>query len=107
MNIFYLDPNPQVAARYHVDKHVVKMVLESAQLLSAAHFVLDKNNEGMYKPTHINHPCSKWTRESKANYLWLYQLFKELSHEYTFRYGKVHKTYTKMHYILNRPPHKY
>lgn len=104
MNIFYLDPDPSVAATYHVDKHVVKMILETAQLLSTAHQLLDGEREGLYKATHKNHPCSKWVRASKSNYQWLYSLFCSLCDEYTFRYGKVHKTDQKMREALSVPP---
>jgi hypothetical protein len=92
MNIFFLDNDPQLAAIYHGDKHVVKMILESAQLLSTAHHVLDGDKEGLYKKTHMNHPCAIWTRESSHNYLWLLSLLKHLCDEYTFRYKKIHKT---------------
>lgn len=100
MNIFFLDHHPIKAARMHCDKHVVKMILESAQMLCTAHRVLDGNNliledkelnSVLYKATHINHPCSKWIREGSMNYTWLYCLFEELCYEYTFRYGKIHK----------------
>lgn len=95
MNIFLLDEDPRKCAEYHVDKHVVKMILEYAQLLSTAHAILDNNGiqlEGLYKPTHKNHPCAIWVRESYHNYQMLYKLLKELCNEYTFRYGKIHKT---------------
>ena len=96
----------------HVDKHCVKMILETAQLLSTAHRVLDGNqvigktatgrnvkrwilktelNEQIYSATHINHPSAVWARKSKQNYVWLYRLFLELLYEYTYRYGKRHK----------------
>jgi hypothetical protein len=111
MNIFYLDKNANLAAEYHVDKHCVKMILESAQLLSTAHRVLDgiettsiSNNRKkriwhlpdereqiLYSATHIHHPSAVWVRQSKANYVWLYNLFVELCKEYTYRYDKVHK----------------
>lgn len=111
MNIFFLDKNPKLAAEYHVDKHCVKMILETAQLLSTAHRVLDgvetttvSNNRKkriwhlpdvreqiLYSATHINHPSAVWVRQSKANYVWLYNLFVELCKEYTYRYDKVHK----------------
>lgn len=92
MNIFALDSNPRLAAIYHCDKHVVKMILEYAQLLSTAHHVLDGDEApaGIYKATHINHPCAVWTRSSYANYSWLVKLFQECLKEYTFRYGKHH-----------------
>ena len=85
MNIFVLDRNPILAAQYHCDKHVVKMVLETAQLLSTV------CGQG-YKPTHKNHPCTVWARESLPNYQWLWRLGRELGKEYTHRYGKVHKS---------------
>ena len=105
MNIFYLDKSPKLSAKYHNDKHTIKMILESAQLLCTAHILLDNNDNGLlYKATHKNHPSAVWVRQSKQNYLWLYELFVELSKEYTFRYNKVHKTYTKLKDILAVPP---
>ncbi len=100
MNIFYLDDDPQKIAQYHCDKHVVKMIVESAQLLSNAHHSVCKfcellPNDGrkiIYNPTHINHPCSIWVMESTENYRWLIGLAKCLCEEYTHRYGKKHKT---------------
>lgn len=87
MNIFILDENPKLCAQYHCDKHVVKMILESAQMLCSA-----VEGPDLYKPTHRNHPCSIWVRESIENFDWLYNLAIELGHEYTFRYGKIHKS---------------
>ena len=130
MNIFYLNQNPKIAAQEHVDRHVVKMILESAQLLSTAHRVLDGStkilqkldksgktrtvkshvlsdinlNEVLYKATHVNHPCAIWCRESINNYMWLYELFVALCDEYTFRYGKKHKTDLILRDILKSPP---
>jgi hypothetical protein len=94
MNIFVLDPNPKLAAEYHCDKHVVKMILETAQLLSTAHHTLDGDNApaGIYKRTHANHPCATWARETTTNYAWLLNLGFALLNEYTKRYGKEHKT---------------
>jgi hypothetical protein len=99
MNIFVLDRDPTLAAQFHCDKHVVKMVLESAQMLSATHTLLDGPQEGLYKLTHANHPCTKWVRESNNNYNWMYCLFDALCKEYTFRYNKIHLCQTK---FLNR-----
>ena len=94
MNIFYLDRDPKVAAQMHCDKHVVKMILESAQMLSTAHRFLDgdkyANEKGLYKLAHKNHPSSIWVRSSYQHYKWLYQLFDNLCMEYTYRYGKHH-----------------
>ena len=105
MNIFYLDPHPAIAARQCCDKHVVKMILESAQMLSTAHRVLDKNNnELLYKEAHKNHPSTKWVRESHLNYQWLYAHFVALGEEYTARYGKVHMSIAKLKSFLKYPP---
>lgn len=76
----------------HVDKHVVKMILEYCQLLSTAHRVLDKSdNDLLYKATHVNHPSAKWVRLSSDAYVWLTELLVFLCAEYTHRYGKIHK----------------
>jgi hypothetical protein len=89
LNIFVLDPDPMWAARYHCDKHVVKMILESCQMLCNAHSVLDGATMPL-KPTHVNHPCSKWARVSKANYLWLWRLTYNLLAQYRSRFQKMH-----------------
>lgn len=125
MNIFFLDQDPQRAAEMHHDKHVVKMILETAQLLSSAHRVVDGKqfidqstgrkikrwkmddpfiDERLYKATHVNHPSNIWARESEENYKWLYQLFVSLCYEYTYRYGKVHATCKKLAVLLSQPP---
>lgn len=91
MNIFVLDINPKKCAKYHCDKHVIKMILETAQLLCSAHHMTGNKNVP-YRLTHKNHPCSIWTRKSKANYKWLVKLGLELCAEYTHRYDKIHKT---------------
>ena len=98
MNIFMLDQSPYYAASYHCDKHVVKMILEYAQLLSTAHRVLDDIDDDpvLYRKTHVNHPSGVWVRESLANYNWLYDLFAECCKEYTRRYNKTHLTETKL-----------
>lgn len=93
MNIFVLDKDPQLAAQYHCDKHVVKMVLETAQIISTAL----KGNKiynalGLYKPTHANHPCVRWAMDNNNNLHWLLTFGVCLSKEYTHRYGKEHKS---------------
>lgn len=111
MNIFYLHNDPKTCAEMHVDKHVVKMIVEYAQLLSTAHrlldgtmsiglsksgrkakrYVLPDERDGvLYTATHANHPSAKWTRHTLANYHWLYNLWVECLKEYTHRYGKIH-----------------
>ena len=88
MNIFVSDPCPQKSAKYLDDKRVVKMVLETAQILSTTISMV--GGEGPYRVTHRNHPCCKWARESSGNYLWLLKHFKYLSKEYTARYKRIH-----------------
>lgn len=112
MNIFYLHQDPKICAEMHVDKHCVKMILETCQLLSTAHRILDgiqtegKTKTGrsikrwqlpddrdlvIYTATHTNHPSAIWCRHSSENYRWLHNLLVELVVEYHYRYGKVHK----------------
>jgi hypothetical protein len=92
MNIFVLDYNPKICAVYHNDKHVVKMILETAQLLCGVHHITNSPYEIPYKLSHKNHPCSIWSRECLENYVWLCDLGLELCKEYTYRYGKRHKS---------------
>lgn len=104
MNIFVLDMEPRVAASYHVDKHVPKMIVESAQLLSTAHHILDGEKPAIYKISNKNHPCNIWLRQSKSNYQWLWNLTVGLVDEYHVRYGdRVHKTETILN-LLQEPP---
>lgn len=92
MNIFVLDHNIQKCAQAHCDKHVVKMILESAQLLSSVHQFHNKPAGYKMSAGHMKHPCAIWARESWDNYWWLFELAIELGDEYTYRYGKVHKS---------------
>ena len=107
MNIFYLDSNPIVAAQMMCDKHVVKMILESAQMLSTAHRVLDgeeyADQKGLYKMAHKNHPSTIWTRSSLENYVWLYDHMVALMVEYTYRYDKNHATERLMAPLFKSP----
>jgi hypothetical protein len=108
MNIFILSKNIKRCARYHANAHVVKMILETAQILCSAHVVLDNiliiNEVPLYKLTHKNHPCNIWVRTSSENYIWLYKLFCELCKEYTFRYKKVHLCEKKLKEVLSNIP---
>tara|TARA_B100000287_G_scaffold27543_2_gene26166 strand:+ start:3049 stop:3534 length:486 start_codon:yes stop_codon:yes gene_type:complete len=88
MNIFIVDKDPTIAAQQLCDKHVVKMILESAQMLCAAY----PKGEAPYKRAFYNHPCTVWARESAANYEWLLTHANEMCREYTHRYGKAHKS---------------
>ena len=126
MNIFYLDNDPVKSAELHCDKHVVKMIIEYAQLMSTAHRVLDgemyvdktANNrrikrwcladkhmeEVVYKASHINHPSNIWIRSSDSHYQFVYDMFVALCNEYTHRYGRVHLTEEKLKDILQQLP---
>jgi len=123
MNIFYISDDPVQASQWMVDRHVVKMILESSQLLSTAHrlldgvpvvttvgrkktsYVLSDAREGiLYSATHINHPSAVWARQSVANYNWLVAHFNALMDEYTYRYGKQHKCSGEIATYLQSPP---
>ena len=127
MNIFILDNDPIVAAQQQCDKHVVKMIVESAQMLSTAHRMLDgtletrpsksgkrmvkyyrhpdENLENtLYKAVHYHHPCTVWTMKIDNNYMWHYDHFRALCKEYTYRYGKIHKTEPLLTEILRSTP---
>ena len=126
MNLFILDSDPKRAAQLQCDKHVVKMIVESGQMLSTVHRMLDgvetkrpsKSGKTMskywelpdaresvlYKAVHMNHPCTVWTRESSANYQWHYEHFVCLCDEYEYRYDKVHATRTLLEKPLAKMP---
>ena len=104
MNIFYLDKDPYLAACYHCDKHVVKMILETCQILASVHHRWGNGHNVTYKETHKNHPSTKWAGDSNANYLWLVKLGKYLLLEYADRYGKTHKCNTYLYGELESPP---
>ena len=124
MNIFYVHQEPKICAQQHVDKHVVKMILEYAQLLSTAHRILDgveyvgKSKSGrkatryvlsddrehhLYLASHLNHPSAKWTRHSACHYRWLFKLWIELMREYNYRYGKIHSAARLIPYLKELP----
>lgn len=109
MNIFFTDSDPKIAARNQCDKLLIKMILETAQMLSTAHRMLDGTRElivvngrkrqiwthpdaRLYKATHWNHPSSVWIRTNDSNYKWAYEHFLEMCYEYEYRFGKKHKT---------------
>jgi hypothetical protein len=124
VNIFYLHEDPRQCAVWMVDKHVVKMILETAQLLSTAHRLLDgtesidtssgrkkrvyalsdERDAVLYSATHANHPSAVWARQSVENYNWLVDHLFALSDEYTYRYGKTHLTITKLGVPIASPP---
>ncbi len=104
MNIFVLDQDPKVCAKYHNNKHVVKMILETAQLLCGVHHMVESKIEIPYKLSHKNHPCSIWARECIENYVWLCDLGMELCLEYTYRYGKTHKSQDVLEWCITNLP---
>ena len=124
MNIFYLHEDPIQNAKWHIDKHIVKMPIEYAQLMSTAHRLLDgemylgktaigrnikrwrlydEREHILYKASHINHPSAIWVRESIENYFEMYKLYMAVLAEFTNRYGKVHGS-SKPSIALIRPP---
>lgn len=128
MNIFILDNDIDKCAEYHVDKHIVKMPLEAAQMLCTTHWIdkfigyaprkLNKEElqtlrevksieprEYPYLPTMHNHPCTIWARESLDNYEWLYCYALALNDEYGYRYGKSHKSVQEVVLRLPDPVH--
>ena len=100
MNIFYFYDCPIKSAQAQPDKMLVKMPLETAQMLCTAHRELDGDDyadaNGLYKRAYWNHPCTIWARESSSNYWWLYEHFIALGTEYTYRYGKEHSSVEKL-----------
>ena len=127
MNIFYLHEDPIQNAKWHIDKHIVKMPIEYAQLMSTAHRYLDgefyygKTANGrkiqrwrmnsnlehvLYKASHVKHPSGIWVRHSKQNYMWLYEMWTELNTEFMYRYNKdvPHESYRKLNDALKEPP---
>lgn len=126
MNIFILSKDPVKAAQLQCDKHVVKMIVESAQMLSTAHRMLDgvetrrrsksgktmskywelpdSREDVLYKAVHMSHPCTIWTMDSCENYNWHYEHFVALCDEYKYRYGKTHSTDTLLRDVLIELP---
>jgi len=92
MNIFHLDKDPVLCAQYHCDKHVVKMILETGQMLCTAYQRHYGLKDDLYKPAYPHHPMTKWVGDSGGNFYFTIKLFDALLTEYTSRYNKVHKT---------------
>jgi len=92
MNIFHLHKVPKICAEYHCDRHVVKMILETAQMLSTAYRKKFGDNDDLYKTAYPKHPMTIWVGDSGDNFFWSVQLLDQLLYQYTVRYKKVHKT---------------
>ena len=104
MNYFYVDEDAITAARMLCDKHVVKMILETAQMLSTAHRLLETPQAPfVYKATHTNHPSTKWLRSSQIAYKHGLHHLRGLLLEYELRYGKIHKTSGLLYHLSKIP----
>jgi len=108
MNIFYFYDCPVASAKAQPDKMLVKMPLETAQMLCTAHRELDgdeyADKVGLYKKAYWNHPCTVWARAGVINYVWLYKHFLALGEEYKYRYGREHGSITKLKNALEPHP---
>ena len=101
MNIFFLDKNPKICAEYHCDKHVVKMILESAQMLSTAYQRHSGKEEKVYKPAYPKHPMTIWVGDSIQNFGWTLLLGNWLGCEFERRYNKMHKSMKIINYFID------
>lgn len=107
MNLFVLDIDPITCARAHYDRHLGKMALEAAQMLSTAHWERDDGSfrhfGDIYLPTHENHPCNVWVRERGSNYLWTHMLATALADEWQHRFGWEHAVVDVLRYLSYAP----
>jgi len=94
MNIFFLDKDPVKAAQLQCDKHVVKMVLETAQMVSTA--VRNQGHDVGYLSAYPKHPMTIWVNKSKNNFAWALKHGLALGEEYTHRYNRVHASHTML-----------
>lgn len=100
MNIFILHDDPKIAASYLCDKHVVKMLVESFQMLCTVRRLYGDIESKLYKPTHIHHPCTEWVSESKQNYKWLLVHTEAMHEQYMLRYNKIHFSYRLLYDLV-------
>lgn len=113
MNIFFVDRDPVVAAQCLVDRHVVKMILESAQILSTVvrqrygRSLSTRMDITLYESTHRNHPCVRWAAETSGNYEWLRAHAVALCEEYAFRWDRLHASEMLIRRVLSRCPFVY
>ena len=126
MNVFIFDSDHKKRAEMHCQQHLPKLILEQVQLMSAAHRMIDgkvvegvspngrkrkeyklsdpKMNEVVYAASHTGHPCTLYTKETVDNYIWIWEHTKALADEYTYRTGKVHKSWIDLGQVLSNPP---
>lgn len=107
MNLFVFDTDPVKAAMDHPDKYLVKMPVETAQLLCTAQHILPKVKTNAeytipYKKTHENHPCAKWIRVSKQNYIWAVNYGLALCDLYTKVYKKDHASKKVIEWAIDK-----
>jgi hypothetical protein len=107
MNIFFLDKTPKKSARYLCDKHVPKMLLESAQMLSTAVRKYEEFTQTtplsapIYKSAYPNHPMTKWVSTSKNNFNWALENAVWIDDEYRRRFNKIHKSFDVIQNIID------
>ncbi|MWV39747.1 hypothetical protein [Natrialba sp. INN-245] len=89
MNVFWLDEDPRLAAHYHCDQHVNKLLLEAAQVLCTAARENGSGADFLYQSTHVDHPVTRWATESRANWLQLCDHAEALNAEFVERYEKT------------------
>ena len=131
MNIFVLHEDPKVAAQMHCERHILKMIIEHTQMMAATYYhtiginrkkeILenqekvsslfsgfprkDENgNDNPYKISHVNHPCTVWTRASLSNFNWLLDCTKALCEEFTYRYKGIHSVESIVDWMYQNPP---
>ncbi len=112
MNIFLVNRSPRVCAQALDDLRLNKMILETGQLLCTAYrrlYMQDGEAEfpGIYKDTHVNHPCAVWTRSRIKHYIWLLVYFKALNSERLYRGFAPHLTFKKLYEHLYKPVKEY
>jgi hypothetical protein len=102
MNLFVLDSDFDKCAQFHIDKHIVKIPVETAQVLCTANWINGK--EAPYKLSHKNNPISLWVAASQQNYDWTINYGLALCAEYTYRYGRIHASEAVIKWCyVNRP----
>lgn len=104
MNVFLLDSDIQKAVRYMCDRHIVKMPVESAQMLCTAHQYYGSYHPSFYGISHLHHPWTIWTRRTNSNYQWHFQLFMLMCQEYRRRFHRVHEVDWLLTDALSQPP---
>lgn len=112
MNVFYLHTDPRMSAIFHCDAHLRKMIVEYAQILCAGHWLssdeidIQRAIDGdFYKPTHVNHPSTKWTNSTAYSYAYVYTMWEELLLMYVERYSKEHGSTRLREGLQHLPKH--